>query len=92
MFRFSIRELMVVTVTVAIGVSWFVDHRRLRVALVDANTAIEAAKVESEKARERGQQLTKQVDDELAYYGFRFTLRCVGNKMVKRLVPIESVP
>jgi nicotinamide riboside kinase len=30
MFRFSIRELMLVTLAVAMGVGWFADHRRLR--------------------------------------------------------------
>jgi hypothetical protein len=30
MFRFSIRELMLVTLVVGVGVGWFADHRRLR--------------------------------------------------------------
>ena len=31
MFRFSIRELMLVIMVVAMGAGWFADHRRLRV-------------------------------------------------------------
>jgi hypothetical protein len=36
MFRFSIRELMLVTLVLALGVAWFADHATLRVALNEA--------------------------------------------------------
>ena len=92
MFRFSIRELMLVTLVVAIGVAWFLDHRRLHGALVNSNTAIEAAIGEAKNAKEQQELLNQQVKEELAQYGFQFKLRCVGNKMVRRLVPFKDVP
>jgi len=29
MFRFSIRELLLVTLVIGIGLAWWIDHRRL---------------------------------------------------------------
>jgi len=38
MFRFTIRELVLLTLVVAMGVGWWVDRRALREAVDDATT------------------------------------------------------
>jgi hypothetical protein len=45
MFRFSIRELMLVTLVAALGVAWFAEHRRAQSALERAKDAEETAEV-----------------------------------------------
>ena len=68
MFRFSIRELMLVTLVVALGVAWCTEHRRLQAAL---NDAIEATE-KSEKSQTRTRRMDAeigQIHDQLAAHG-----------------------
>jgi hypothetical protein len=37
MFRFSIRELMLVMLIAVLGVAWFLEHRRAQAALLKAS-------------------------------------------------------
>ena len=39
MLRFSIRELMLVTVVMAMGISWYAEHRQLNAALKELKTS-----------------------------------------------------
>ncbi|MGI8980500.1 MAG: hypothetical protein ACR2FY_14830 [Pirellulaceae bacterium] len=39
MFRFSIRELMLVTLVVALGISWYAEHWQLNAALKELKTS-----------------------------------------------------
>jgi hypothetical protein len=50
MFRFTIRELLLFTVIVALGVGWWIDHARLasraeRAAVLDAVVAAQGMSV-----------------------------------------------
>ena len=44
MFRFSIRELMLVTLVVAIGAGWWMEHRASRLAIQAKDSEITKAK------------------------------------------------
>lgn len=39
MFRFSIRELMLVALVVTMGISWYAEHRQLNAALQELKTS-----------------------------------------------------
>jgi hypothetical protein len=43
MFRFTIRELVLLTLVVAMGVAWWMDHRRLSVSYANWNEQITGA-------------------------------------------------
>lgn len=85
MLRFSIRELMVLTVAVSLGVAWFVDHRRLQGALVTTSEARDDAIAEAKSERERQDRLAKLVDEGLAEHGFKIELMCAGDSMIPRI-------
>src|ERR1051325_3446681 len=53
MFRFSIRELMLVTTVVAMGIALFAEHRRAEAAVMDAKAARERAKTAEDLAEAR---------------------------------------
>ena len=48
MFRFTIRELVLLTLVVAMGVAWWVDRTRLAAAL-DSVTAVAEALIEKDQ-------------------------------------------
>ena len=52
MFRFSIRELMVLTLAALVGVAWYADHRRWLLASEAAAKAHEDCKLANDKAGE----------------------------------------
>jgi len=56
MFRFTIRELVLLTLVVAMGVGWWLDHRRL----IQAQRATES--VFGEVVRSREAALRAQID------------------------------
>ena len=63
MFRFSIRELMLVMLVVALGVAWFAEHRRAQAALIDAKKAEERSKHAEETAEARWHYWKDEVAD-----------------------------
>ena len=72
MFRFSIRELMLVTLVAAMGVAWFAEHRRAQSALIDAKKAEERVTDAEEIAEARWNLWHKDVNDiqkQLPKYG-----------------------
>ena len=75
MFRFSIRELMVVVMAAAMGVAWLVEHQHLQSALIDAKEAqrqVDDAQEEAESWKAVSSQLEltcKRTDDALARHG-----------------------
>src|SRR5690242_10554815 len=73
MFRFSIRELMLVTLVIVFGVAWFVEHRRAQAALAAANEASGNAEFWEQRYNEDERSLQKQ----LASYGL--TIGYVGH-------------
>jgi hypothetical protein len=46
MFRFTIRELVLLTLVVALGVEWWLDHRRLELNRAAAQTGQNPSKPE----------------------------------------------
>ena len=58
MFRFSIRELMILTLAIILGVAWFADHRRWLAASADATKV----KVECKLAKEDVERLERYID------------------------------
>ena len=67
MFRFSIRELMLVTLVMGLGLAWGIERRQLRAELTDAR---EEAKVNDYFLRESAKSI-KEIDRQLAYHGLR---------------------
>jgi len=63
MFRYSIRELMLVTLVVVFGVAWLVEHRRAQAALISAKKSEERAKDAEETAEARWHYWKKEVAD-----------------------------
>ena len=72
MFRFSIRELMLVTTVVALGVAWFVEHTRAQAALKSAKEACGKAEFWERINRESEISFREQ----LAEYGLDFGCGC----------------
>ena len=68
MFRFSIREMMLVTAMVALGVAWFVEHTRAQAALKSAKEACGKAEFWERINRESEISFREQ----LAEYGLNF--------------------
>ena len=71
MFRFSIRELMLVTLIVAMGLSWFAEHRHLQSALKESEDNLWRREQKEEHIREIERQLEKQ--------GLEISWECFGN-------------
>jgi peptidoglycan hydrolase CwlO-like protein len=63
MFRFTIRELVLLTAIVALAVAWFVDHRRTSALYRAADLKSKAARRNLEQAGAGIQQLNAQVTD-----------------------------
>jgi hypothetical protein len=75
MFRFSIRELMLVTLVVATGLAWFGERRRAQAAFMDAKSAKERAKAADDLSEARWHLWKDEVDKvgsiqrQLPHYG-----------------------
>ena len=68
MFRFSIREMMLVTAMVALGVAWFAEHTRAQAALKYGKEACGQAEFWERINRESEISFREQ----LAEYGLNF--------------------
>jgi hypothetical protein len=83
MFRFSIRELMLVTLVVALGLSWFAEHRQLQGALKESQDNL--------WRRERVEGHIEQIEMQLKRQGFEIAWVCFGNcPKVQKQSAIES--
>lgn len=71
MFRFSIRELMLVTLVVAMGLSWFAEHWQLQSALQESQDNL--------WRRERTEGHFKEVENQLKKRGLEISWECFGN-------------
>src|SRR5262245_18797207 len=65
MIRFSIRELLLVTVVCCVATGWFVDHRRLRIERTRANFMAAAALI--------AENYLASIDQQLANHGLEIT-------------------
>ena len=74
MFRFSIRELLLLTVVAAIGVAWFTDHSRLHAALVSAQSDAKS----SDAVCDRLQREMDNIGHELPRHGLCLLWACEG--------------
>lgn len=86
MLKFTIREIMVATLAIAMGVAWFAEHRRLNAALSDVKKAeyqatlaqaqekkaAESAAATEARMRQALESLTKQV----APHGLEIDWKC----------------
>jgi hypothetical protein len=59
MFRFSIRELLLVTLVIGIGLAWWIDHRQLESRLERALVWRTAAGGLEELLRQLGRPLSR---------------------------------
>jgi hypothetical protein len=50
MFRFAIRDLLWLTVVVALGLAWYAEHKRLLAALAEVQQVQKLAKEHAERA------------------------------------------
>ncbi|HUE74977.1 MAG TPA: hypothetical protein VMP01_29185 [Pirellulaceae bacterium] len=50
MFNFTIRDLLWLTVVVALGLAWYAEHKRLLAALAEVQQVQELAKEQAERA------------------------------------------
>jgi len=72
MFRFSIRELMLLTLVVAMGISWLVDRRRFRDSFHKVEELLNESKedhAELNRLCRHHRESFEDVSDQLAKYG-----------------------
>jgi hypothetical protein len=50
MFRFTIRELLLLTLVVGLGLAWYAEHKRLLTALAEVQQVQKLAKEQAERA------------------------------------------
>jgi hypothetical protein len=83
MFRFSIRELLLVTLAVGMGLTWFADRRHLHAALASSNEKA----AQSERACDvlRGQ--IDQIGDQLPEHGLHLWWTCGAGPLVAEPPP-----
>jgi hypothetical protein len=63
MFRFSLRELSVAALAVALGIAWFAEHKRL----ISAQSQCDALKIQMEEAKHEAED-AKEVEKAVRHW------------------------
>jgi hypothetical protein len=69
MFRFTIRDVLWLTVVVALGVGWFADHRHQQAARVAAEARATAIEAKEADWREANSWLTSALNEQGSGFG-----------------------
>lgn len=88
MLRFSIRELMLLTLTAGIAVGWYLDHKQLTRALIVANLPREPLN----RAYQRHSDELSVINKELASHGLGLWQLCGGGFHVGTSIKSDSKP
>ena len=89
MFRFTIRDVLWLTVVVALGVAWLVENRHSRAAVTRANEAREHARSSEARSEYLDEQI-ERIDKQLAEHGLRVGWMSTGRGL--RAVVCEDDP
>ena len=99
MFRFSIRELMLVMLVALLGAAWLAEHQRWRTASSNADQAkreidlakdeIASLKLQKHNLREVIRQIDSQLADHRLQIDDKHTLSATG---VVKIVPLRTFP
>ena len=69
MLRFTIRDVLWLTVVVALGVGWVADHRQQKAARVDAEAKAIISEAREAEWREINSWLTSALDENRSGFG-----------------------